>query len=479
MKLDMGFEKNTRVMDNLLSKDPTLKIRDFENRAHGLRCRLYFSDGMVSSQLLMDGVVRPVIEYDGELPGDRTLDYISLVALGLPEVKWTDETEDMISAVTYGDALLFAGGQEGCLIIGCKNFPYRAISEPEDEKVAKGPKEGFVEPLMMNISMLKRRLRTNRLKLEMTTVGKKSGTACCICYLEDTVDREVLEKVKSGVESVEIDGVFSSSYIDELINPTPFALFQRAGATARPDVAAAKLLEGRVLVIVDGTPEALTAPYVFLENFQSPEDYYVSYHHAFFSRFLRMAGFFIAISLVPIYIAILNYHPGTLSVGMILSIVQAQAQTPFSAVSEAIILMLSFDLLREAGLRTPASVGQTLSIVGALVLGQSAVEANIVSPAMVIVVALSGVTGLITNNLKNQIIILRLMLIAFASLGGLWGYVLGMSVIIGMLAGKKSFGVDYLTGMPAVAQGSHEDSIVRMPFKFMKKRGRFLSREKD
>lgn len=479
MKLDMGFEKNTRVMDNLLSKDPTLKIRDFENRAHGLRCRLYFSDGMVSSQLLMDGVVRPVIEYDGELPGDRTLDYISLVALGLPEVKWTDETEDMISAVTYGDALLFAGGQEGCLIIGCKNFPYRAISEPEDEKVAKGPKEGFVEPLMMNISMLKRRLRTNRLKLEMTTVGKKSGTACCICYLEDTVDREVLEKVKSGVESVEIDGVFSSSYIDELINPTPFALFQRAGATARPDVAAAKLLEGRVLVIVDGTPEALTAPYVFLENFQSPEDYYVSYHHAFFSRFLRMAGFFIAISLVPIYIAILNYHPGTLSVGMILSIVQAQAQTPFSAVSEAIILMLSFDLLREAGLRTPASVGQTLSIVGALVLGQSAVEANIVSPAMVIVVALSGVTGLITNNLKNQIIILRLMLIAFASLGGLWGYVLGMSMIIGMLAGKKSFGVDYLTGMPTVAQGSHEDSIVRMPFKFMKKRGRFLSREKD
>lgn len=479
MKLNMGFEENIKVMDNLLSNDPTLKIRDFENRAGGLRCRLYFCDGMVSSQLLMDGVVRPVTEYDGELPRGKTLDYISLVALGLPEVKWTEETEEMIASVTYGDALLFAEGQGGCLIIGCKNFPYRAIAEPEDEKVAKGPKEGFVEPMMMNISMLKRRLRTNKLKLETKTVGKKSGTSCCICYLEDTVDKNVLERVRTGIDSIEIDGVFSSSYIEELINPTPFSLFQRLGATARPDVAAAKLLEGRVLVIVDGTPEALTAPYVFLENFQSPEDYYVSYHHAFFSRFLRMAGFFIAISLVPIYIAILNYHPGTLSVGMILSIVQSQAQTPFSAVSEAIILMLSFDLLREAGLRTPASVGQTLSIVGALVLGQSAVEANIVSPAMVIMVALSGVTGLITNNLKNQIIILRLMLIAFASLGGLWGYVLGVSMILGILADKKSFGVDYMTGMPTVAQGSHEDSIVRMPFKFMKKRGRFVSREKD
>lgn len=479
MKLNMGFGENIKVMDNLLSNDPTLKIRDFENRAGGLRCRLYFCDGMVSSQLLMDGVVRPVTEYDGELPRGKTLDYISLVALGLPEVKWTEETGEMIASVTYGDALLFAEGQGGCLIIGCKNFPYRAIAEPEDEKVAKGPKEGFVEPMMMNISMLKRRLRTNKLKLETKTVGKKSGTSCCICYLEDTVDKNVLERVRTGIDSIEIDGVFSSSYIEELINPTPFSLFQRLGATARPDVAAAKLLEGRVLVIVDGTPEALTAPYVFLENFQSPEDYYVSYHHAFFSRFLRMAGFFIAISLVPIYIAILNYHPGTLSVGMILSIVQSQAQTPFSAVSEAIILMLSFDLLREAGLRTPASVGQTLSIVGALVLGQSAVEANIVSPAMVIMVALSGVTGLITNNLKNQIIILRLMLIAFASLGGLWGYVLGVSMILGILADKKSFGVDYMTGMPTVAQGSHEDSIVRMPFKFMKKRGRFVSREKD
>ena len=477
MKLSGSYEQNLKIMDKLVSGDPTIKIRNFEAQAAPrLRCRLYFSDGLVSSQLITEGLIKPIVSYRGEVPRENVLDYLGLVVLHLPEIKAATETDDMIAALAYGDGLLFAEGQEGCLIVGCKSFAYRSISEPDDEKVAKGPKEGFVEPLMINISMLKRRLRTSKLKIEMTTLGSKSNTSCCICYLDDVVDRDVLSEVKRSIDAIEMDGVLGSSYVEEMTSKGPFSIFRRAGSTARPDAAAAKLLEGRVVVLVDGTPEAMTAPFVFLEHFQSPEDYYVSYYHAVFSRFLRMIGFFIAISLVPVYIAILDYHPGSLSVKMITNIAQAQEATPFSAVSEALILLLSFDLLREAGLRTPASVGQTLSIVGALVLGQSAVEANIVSPAMLIVVALSGVTGLITNNLKNQIIILRLVLIAFANYAGLWGFVMGLSLILGRLAVIESFGVDYLTSMPAIAQGSHEDSLMRVPLKFMKKGGRFIAR---
>ncbi len=476
MKLCGSYEQDLKIMDNMLAGDMTVKKRRFGPAGRPDCCCIYFSDGLSSSQLISQGIIGPVVR-GGALPKKGVLDHLKSSVLELPEVEWKDETDEIMPALAYGDLLLFADGQAGCLVIGSKSFSFRSISEPDDEKVAKGPKEGFVEPLMINVSMLKRRLRTRSLKLEMTQVGDKSGTSCCICYIEDCVDKSVLKRVRKGISSIKVDGIFDSSYISEMLDPHPFSIFRRSGKTARPDVAAAKLLEGRVVVLVDGTPQAMTVPFIFLEHFQSAEDYYVSYYHAAFSRMLRLAGFFIAITLVPVYIAVLNYHPGSLSTKMIMNIALAQDSTPFSATTEAVILLLSFDLLREAGLRTPASIGQTLSIVGALVLGQSAVEANIASPSMVIAVALSGVTGLIINDLKNQIIILRLFLLAFANYAGLWGYVMGLSLIIGRLGVIKSYGVDYLSSMPFTAQGSHEDSLFRAPFPFMKRNGRFISRD--
>ena len=189
-----------------------------------------------------------------------------------------------------------------------------------------------------------------------------------------------------------------------------------------------------------------------------------------------MAAFALSITLVPVYVAVLNYHPGTFPTMMIMNIVALQQATPFSALTEAVLLLIAFDLLREAGLRTPASVGQTLSIVGALILGQSAVEANIVSPSMLIVVALSGVTGLIINDLRNQVVLIRFMLLAFGAAAGLWGIAAGITMVLGRMAEIGSFGADYLTGMPLNAQGSHEDSLFRTPISRMKKSGRFMAR---
>ena len=188
---------------------------------------------------------------------------------------------------------------------------------------------------------------------------------------------------------------------------------------------------------------------------------------------LRMLAFLLSISLAPVYVALLAFHPGTLPTRMLMDLAVMQQSAPFSFFTEALILLLCFDLLREAGLRAPASIGQTLSIVGALVLGQSAVEASLVSPAMVIVVALSGVTGLITTELKDPIIFLRLGLLVLAGTAGLWGYVMGMTLILGRLSTIESWGVDYLSSMPGISQGSHEDSLFRRPFASMKKYGRF------
>ena len=473
MKLCGSYDVDIRIFDQLVSGDPTVKVRDFEGAGGSLRCRIYFSDGMVSTQLIRDGILDPIVGYRGAVPESGVLGWLALAVLELPEVRHTDETSDMLSALAYGDTLLFAEGQSGCLVVGSKGFAWRAISEPETEKVEKGPKEGFVEPLMFNLSMLKRRLRSGKLRLDMVTVGGTTGTMACVLSLDGVTDPGLREKVREQLEAVRMDGVLSSNYLAESIRPQPYAVFRRMGTTARPDVAAAKLLEGRVVVLVDGSPQALTAPFIFLEYFQSPEDYYVSWHYAAFSRMLRMLAFLLSISLAPVYVALLAFHPGTLPTRMLMDLAVMQQSAPFSFFTEALILLLCFDLLREAGLRAPASIGQTLSIVGALVLGQSAVEASLVSPAMVIVVALSGVTGLITTELKDPIIFLRLGLLALAGTAGLWGYVMGMTLILGRLSTIESWGVDYLSSMPGISQGSHEDSLFRRPFASMKKYGRF------
>lgn len=473
MQLCGSYDVDLRIFDKLLGNDPTVKRRDLEGAGGCLRCRLYFSDGMVSSQLIRDGIIAPIISWAGPLPEEGILDWLALALLGLPEVRRTAETEEMLSAISYGDTLLFAEGQSGCLIIGSKSFPYRAVSEPETEKVEKGPKEGFVEPLMFNISMIKRRLRSGHLRIDNLTAGDLSGTSICLLSLDGVTDPGLRDKVRGQLEKVRMDGILSSNYLAESIRPQPYAIFRRLGTTARPDVAVSKLLEGRVIILVDGSPQALTAPFIFLEYFQSPEDYYVSWHYAAFSRALRMAAFWLSISLAPIYVALLGFHPGTLPTRMLMDLAVMQQSAPFSFFTEALILLLAFDLLREAGLRAPPSIGQTLSVVGALVLGQSAVEASLVSPAMVIVVALSGVTGLITTELKDPIIFLRLGLLVLAGTAGLWGYVMGMALLVGRLSTIESWGVDYLSSMPGILQGSHEDSIFRKPFARMQKKGRF------
>ena len=465
-----SFETDCRILDNLLEPDASLRKRDLLIGGRA-RCRVLFSDGRASQQLIADSVVKPLLSWRGPLPERGVPDLLRESVLEAPEVKTSESPREWTASLRCGDALLLIEGERSCLIVGARSFAFRAVSEPEDEKVARGPREGFVEPLMVNLSLLRRRLQSRRLRTELVTVG---GTACALCWIEGTADESVLAELRARLERADPDAVLDANHVLELIADAPFGLFRRVGSTARPDAAAAKLLEGRVAVVVDGSPQVLTAPFVFLEHFQSPEDYYTPWHSALTARLLRLAGFFIAVTLVPVYVAVINYHPGMLSTRMICALALAQEATPFSAVTEAALLLLAFDLLREAGMRTPAAIGQTLSIVGALILGQSAVEAQVASPPMVVLVALSGVTGLIVTELRDQIVLLRFPLLVLAELAGLWGCVMGLMLIGARLASIRSFGVDYLSSMPFVRQGSHEDSLLRVSMRFMKRR-RFLA----
>lgn len=478
-KLLPDFEANLAVMQEIFGADKTVLMHRFAPTVQGktaLRCCLFCVDGMVNSLLINENIIKPVVLHhpDNKIQGD-ILTYLEQRVIQANETRQSDLFDDIIYALLYGDTIVFCQGSEKALIIGSKGFVRRGVQEPENETVLKGPREGFGEALLHNLGMVRRKVRSSQLKLEYFRVGSDTRTTCALCYIGDLVDQSVLQALKKRLETLKIDGVFDSNYIVELMRDNKLSPFRTAGSTERPDVVAAKLLEGRVAILVDGSPVAVTVPHIFLEQFQSSEDYYVSYHFAALNRGLRILGFLLAISVLPIYIALVTYHQELLPTSLLLSIARARQGVLLPTFAEALVLLCAFELLREAGTRVPAGIGQTLSIVGGLVVGQAAVEARIVSVPMLIVVAFSGITGLIVPKLQASVTLLRLIFLAAAAAVGIYGYILGLLCLAMHLAKQTSFGIPTLSNLPLGQMGSAEDSVVRPRFSVMQKYRRFAA----
>ncbi|MBR4955197.1 MAG: spore germination protein [Clostridia bacterium] len=482
-KVSRNIDQNIEIMQSMLCNDKTIKLHRFrpsDKTAAGLECCLFFVDGMVNSPLVNDNIIRPIVTHRPTVAiGRDKLSYIEQRVLQANETSQSDDFDTIIYSLLYGDTVVFCDGCSKALIIGTKNFLRRGTEEPPNEPLLKGPREGFTEPILMNISLLRRKIRNKRLKVEYFQLGSVTQTTCCICYVDGCAKESTVEELKKRLEAINRDGILDTNYIAEQIQEKKWSPIRNTGSTERPDVAAAKLLEGRVAIFVDGSPVALTVPYIFLESFQSPEDYYVNFYFAAINRSLRILGFLLSISILPIFIALMRFHRELIPSQLLLSMAASRQGVPFSITAEAIMLLLAFEILREAGSRTPASFGQTLSVVGGLVVGQAAVDAHIVSPAMLIVIAFSGITGLIAPKLKSTIIWIRLVLMVLSMLLGLYGYILGMLWLLLLLAEQSSFGIPTLSNMPIVKLGCAEDSIIRFPFHLMKNKERFLSKRSD
>ncbi len=478
-KVKSSLECNIEYMQQTFAKDKTVKMHRFsptDKLIANWECCIFFVDGMVNSPLVNDNVIRPIlIHRPTTAVGHNKLSYIESKVLQTNETTQSDDFEQIFYALLYGDTILFCNGCSKALIIGSKNFVKRGIDEPSNEPLLKGPREGFTEPILMNISLLRRKVRNKDLKVEYFELGEVTKTTCAICFIDGCADKDIVTELKSRLKNIKIDGVFDSNYIAELISDRKWSPIRSTGSTERPDIAAAKLLEGRIVIFVDGSPVALTAPYIFLEGFQSPEDYYVNFFFAAINRFLRILGFVISISIIPIFISLMKFHRELIPSQLLLSMAASRQGVPFSITVEALMLLLAFEILREAGTRTPANMGQTLSIVGGLVVGQAAVNAHIVSPAMLIVIAFSGITGLIAPKQKSVIIWVRLGLMILSIVLGLYGYILGMLWFLLLLCEQTSFGISTLSYIPFVSMGTCEDSIMRAPFHLMKKKDRFIS----
>ena len=464
------YDEDVSLFREIFCRDATFRIREFQ-AGTGHRCALMYLDGMVNNQLMNLSIVRPLMLAE-KLEGDVARD-ASQKILFSNDVKETAALQDLLRGILYGDSVLLMEQSAVGLVMNTKGWRTRGVSEPKNETVLQGPREGFDEAAMLNLAQLRRKLLTPDLCIELQRIGRRTDTPVFICYLGALADPALVRRVKEKLSQIDIDGILDSNYINEIIRDRKYSLFKTCGSTERPDVVASKLLEGRVAIMVDGSPSVITVPYLFSESFQSEEDYYLNFWVASVGRFLRYVCFFLTVSVPAFYLALLLYHQRLLPTFFLLSAAQARSGVPFSSLAECLALILVLEILKETGARMPQNLGHTLSIVGGLVVGQAAVEAKLVSAPMLIAVAVSGIAGLMIPRLRAAVFYWRLIMVALASALGLLGCFLGLTLIIARVLSISSFGVPYACSLELPTAQGLKDTAWRLPWSMMKTRPLF------
>lgn len=467
-----NFDNDLSLLKSIFSCDAVLRTREILIGGAS-RCALIYMDGMVNSAQQGETVVESLIEAVLPKGYTPTCDYILKNILFANEVTETNLLPDMLRAILYGDTLLIAEDNKSALTINTKGWRTRGIKEPDSERVLQGPREGFDEAAMFNLAMIRRKLLTPDLCIELMRIGRRSDTPVFICYLGTLADEKIIKELKRRLKKIDIDGILDSNYIAENICDCKGSLFKTLGSTERPDIVAARLLEGRIALVVDGTPVVVTLPYLFSENFQSDEDYYINFKLACFARILRWICFFITVSVPGVFVALVTHHFDLLPTHFALTVSRLRAGVPIASAAECVALVFAFETLKEAGLRMPQNLGHALSVVGGLVVGQAAVEAGIISAPMLIAVAFSAIAGLMIPRLTGAVFYLRFINIIFCAAFGIFGYMFLLSAFVLQIFKIKSFGINYTEGFAAPNFENLKDSFFRASWTKMKTRPAF------
>ncbi len=385
--------------------------------------------------------------------------------------------EEIEEKLLRGFAVLFKDNDKRALCFNTVMYPGRSVEEPPTSTVISGPREGFTETLKINLSLIRKRLPSKKLKVEELSIGRRTKTRINLVYFNDIVDLKVVDEIKRKLDKYDIDGVLDSYYLVKFLENRPNSIFRQIGNCEKPDIAVAKILEGRVVILVDGTPIALTIPYVMFEDFQSSNDYYSDAHRVSILRIIRVLGLFISIFLPGMYIALQLYHYKVLPLKFLVTIVNTTQNLPLNPFLEIFFIIVLFDILFEASVRMPKYLGMAISIVGALILGDTAVKAGLVSPPGVMIVALSAITVYIIPNQSSQISLLR---IVFAIIGGTLGFhgiMLGMLFLLAYLCNFDSFNTPYLAPYSPYIKDDMKDFILKDSLTTMTKRPKSIPNE--
>ncbi|NLG70328.1 MAG: hypothetical protein GX496_12340, partial [Firmicutes bacterium] len=385
--------------------------------------------------------------------------------VAVSQVRRAATVREVAAAVLHGSAALLVDGEPTALLLDVRAFEHRTVDEPRIESVIRGPREGLVESLRTNTALIRRRLRTPQLKLDPVQVGHLSRTEIVVAYIRGVAPDVLIQEVKRRLSRIRIDAIIDSAYVEELIEDAPYSPFPQVLATERPDIVAANLLEGRVAVLVDGSSFALVVPVTLWSLMQASEDYYERYFIGTALRLLRYIFALIALTLPAFYIAVTTFHQEMIPSALLLTLAATREGIPFPSIVEILIMEISFEALREAGVRLPKTIGAAVTIVGALIIGQSAVQAGIVSAPVIIVVALTGIASFTFPrfNLGITIRLLRFPLMFLAAVLGLYGLILGILTITVHLAGLRSLGIPYLSPVAPLSAGELADVAIRPP----------------
>lgn len=431
----------------------------------GKKFALIYVDGLADKPQLGELVVKPLRQVEG----DATADDVRAI-LASPEVKEGDDYAMAIDEISYGSAALFLDGERTFFVIGLTNPPGRAVTEPPTQIAVKGPREGFTEDIKVNNALVRKRLRTDKLRMETVRVGKRSDTAVTICYIEGVCARSLAQKVRQQLTSTEIDMVADSSYIGRFISSKPRSLFKRCATAEKPDIFCAKLCEGRVGVIVDGSPIALTVPYMLTEDFQSAEDYYISSYRATILRVLRAVALFVGIVLPGLYVAAQLFKLQLIPFKLLINISSSVSGLPLSPSIEMFLTLFVLEVLSEASIRMPKYVGLALSVVGALVLGETAVTAGIISTPAIIIVAFSAICLYVVPDLTDTASALRWLFLVVAGSVGTFGIVLLIALILCYLVSEQAYGVPLLAPYSPLVPHDLKDGIFKADMFSLKRR---------
>lgn len=389
--------------------------------------------------------------------------------------------EDAVSEVLNGMTVLLIHGSATAWAINAKEAPVRGIDEPEAQALVRGPRDGMIENLETNLALVRKRLRTPSLKIATLTIGRRGNAGVAVLHIEGVADPNVLKEVHARLDKIDIDGIMDSGELEQLIEDNTISPFPQIGNTERPDNVAAALLNGRIAIMVDNSPFALIIPNVLTDMLQASDDHYERFYFASAIRFLRYILSVIALTGPAAYVAITTFHHEMIPTTLLVTLIQARSGVPFPAVLEAGFMELAFEALREAGLRLPKPIGQAVSIVGALIIGQAAVDAGLVSPIMVIVVAGTGIASFAIPAFNGAIVtrLLKFPFLVLAALLGLYGVFLGFAILLIHLVSLRSFGVPYMSPLAPITLRDWKDLIVRLPTWAMSQRPSFIAKGGD
>lgn len=477
--LSLDLKKNLEDLRRVLGSSYDLTFRELRLGNQGkIKGALVFLKGLTDKTLINESIIKPLLNnsrlMDKQETVALTMDTIKTTMLSVDEVTEVTTIETLVKGCLSGDTLLLIHGIKEALLIGTSGGETRSIEEPRTETVVRGPREGFTESLLTNTTLIRRKIKNPNLTLETMKIGKQTQTRVCIAYLKDIANPQLIEEILRRLKRIKTDAILESGYIEQFIEDAPFSIFSTVGNSEKPDAVAAKLLEGRAALLIDGTPFVLTVPMVFIESFQSSEDYYSRPYFASLIRVIRFLSFAISTFGPATYVALTTFHQELIPTPLLFTMAAAQEGLPFPAVVEALLMGVVFEILREAGVRLPRPVGQAISIVGALVIGQSAVEAGLVGQPMVIVVALTAVASFVVPSQTDSGGVLRIIFVLLGGTMGLFGMMIGLLGLVIHLATLRSFGTPYLSPFAPLSAQDLKDTFVRFPLWAMLTRPRLI-----